>query len=314
MASNCGKAKRTNVGTFDCDLARLFPLKLIMGGKKFPKEICADPDAYRDALLTATELDTDSSDKLFAINVLRDPQDTTPANQTGAVGEGPEQVLVEGKPSFTYRVEIGQDLFKRLRRFNKRIIPIYTYDDGGNNWGAEDSGGNHVGAQAKFFISGNTQQTASTPVSALITVTYLSASQYHDEAAYVPVVLSEFEPRGLLDAELKYLSNAANVFKIKVEARTAQLGVFLNYAKEYSSAWVGSLFSAATGATFATPLTITSVAYDATLACLTVTFDSTAYTALAAAAKIRLSMKTVADLKAANITGIEGVPVVLTKS
>src|SRR5204862_7863094 len=120
------------------------------------------------------------------------------------------QVLVEGKTGFTYRVEIGQDMFKRLRKFNKRRVKIFTYDDAGNLWGCKNTDGNFAGCEAIFFISGNTQQTSSAPVSALIEIAYVSAKQYNDEAFYAPVELTEFEPAGLLDGFLSKVSSVAN--------------------------------------------------------------------------------------------------------
>jgi hypothetical protein len=315
MESFCGSSQRTNVASFSCDQARKFPNKLIIGSKAFVAGDAVDSDTFRAALLAASILDTGNSDKLFAVNVLQDPNETTEANKTGAVGEGVAQVLVEGKPAFTYRVEIGQDLFKRLRKLNKQRIPIFTYDDAGNLWGAKDSTtGNFIGCEAQFFISGNTQQTASTPVSALITISYTSARQYNDDAVYMPVVLSEFEPAGLLDAILRIVSNTTNVWKIAVEAPTAQYATPINLATKYQTqlAVVGA-WLAATGATFGTPLTMTSVAYDSTLKVMTITFDSTAYTALSAATKIKLSLALVATLVGLGVSGIEGVPVILTK-
>lgn len=313
MESFCGSNRRANVARFACDKARTFPNKLILGSKAFTTADAADADTFRAALLAATQLDSGDNDKLYAINVLQDPQDTTEANKTGAVGEGVPQVLVEGRPQFTYRVEIGQDLFKRLRVFNKQIVPIQTVDDSGNDWGAKNADGDFVGCDAYFFISGNTQQTASTPVSATITISYLSARQYNDEAFYIPVELGEFEPGGLLDAVLSAISHSANVWKIAIKAATAQFNGFINIAEKYSGDLDATVFSAFTGATFATSLAITSVAYDATLKAMTVTFDSTAYTALSGGAKIKLILGDVAALVAIDITGIEGVAVIIAK-
>jgi hypothetical protein len=73
------------------------------------------------------------------------------------------------------------------------------------------------------------------------------------------------------------------------------------------------LWSAKTGATFTTPLTITSVTYDSTNKRLVFTFDSTAYTALSAAAKIKLIPADVPTLDAADVTYVEPAFVILTK-
>lgn len=315
MESFCGSNSRTNVASFACDNARLFPLKLGLGAGVLLPADAVDADTAKAAVLALTQKDYTADDKLFFINVLRDPQDTTEANKTGAVGEGPVQVLVEGKPGFAYSVEIGMDLYKRLRKFNKREIPIMTYDDGGNMWGCKDGSGNFAGCMAKFFISGNHQQTASAPVSAKIEIAYLSAKNYNDEAFYVPMDLGEFEPAGLLDANLSLnaASLTTNVRKVDIKAPTASFNKFINIAKKYSTSWAAGVFSAFTGAALTTPLATTSIAYDATLECITWTLDSTAYTALSSGAKIRLHIGNVAALAALGITGIEGVDVIITK-
>lgn len=311
--SFCGADTRKNVGKFDCDEARKFPNKLIIGSKAFVLADAVDNDTFFAALTAATQLDNGSNSKLWPIHTLLDPQDQTAANTEGAVGEGVPQVLVEGKPKFQYSVEIGNDLFKRLRKFNKKKVKIFTYDDAGNLWGAKDADGNFVGCEAVIFVSGNRQQTASAPVSAQITISYTSAVNYNDDGVYVPVELGEFEPSGLLDGELVEISHSANVYKIGFVVPTARYGKTINLWEKYNAVIVAGLFTAFTGATFATSLAITSVAYDATLKAGTVTLDSTAYTALASGAKIKLLLDPVADLVAAGIEGIEGVPVIITK-
>lgn len=312
MESFCGSDKRTNVAAFDCDKARKYPTKLVLGGKAFAAADAVDNDTFHAALTAATQLDTGDANKLFPINVLRDPNDTSTQNVKGKVGEGVEQVLVEGLPGFSYRVEIGQDLFKRLRKFNKRRVKVFTYDDEENLWGCVNTDGKFAGCEAVFFISGNTQQTSSAPVSALIEIGYISAKQYNDESFYVPVVLTEFEPTGLLDGFLTKVSNVANVYKIDFKAPTAAFNQFLNLSKKYNAQLVAGLYNAKTGATYATNLPITSRAYDATLECETITFDSTAYALLAPGAKIKFYLDPVADLVTAGITGVEGVIAILT--
>lgn len=309
----CGANARTNVAPFDCDKARKFPAKIGIGSASYTTVQAATDASMLAALLANAILDDGTAGKQYWIHTLRDPQDQTAANTEGAVGEGVPQVLVEGKPKFQYSVEIGQNLFKRLRKFNKQRIKVMTYDDAGNLWGATDSTGKFVGAEAIFFITGNRQQTASAPVSAQITLSYISAAQYNDEAVYVPVTLGEFEPAGLLDGELRYVSNTTNVYKIAWVAPTASFGKTINLAKIYNAVIVVGMFNARTGLTYATTLAITSVAYDATLEVLTVTFDSTAYTALSAGDKIKLYTDIVSDLVLLGIEGIEGVPVILTK-
>lgn len=313
MESFCGANARTNVKPFDCDEARKFPSKLFFGSAAFTEADAVDNDTFLAALTAATQLDFGAAGKLYPIHTLLDPQDQTAANTEGAVGEGVPQVLVEGKPKFQYSVEIGQDLFKRLRKFNKKKIRVFTYDDAGNLWGSKDTDGNFVGAEAVIFVSGNRQQTASAPVSAQITLSYTSAVEYNDDSFYVPVELGAFEPGGLLDGVLTNISHTTNVYKIGFVAPTAQYGKTINLWEKYHTELVAGLFSAGTGVGYGTPLAITSVAYDATLKAGTVTLDSTAYTALASGTKIQLKLDPVADLVAGGIEGIEGVAVILVK-
>jgi hypothetical protein len=164
-----------------------------------------------------------------------------------------------------------------------------------------------------FFIFGNTQQTASSPVKATIAISYLDEGEYHDEAFYAKVALKSTEPSGLLDAYLSKVSNASNVYKIDIKAPTAQFGTYINIAKKYSADLIAALFTAKTGATFGTTLAITAVSYDSALECMTVTFDSTAYSALASGAKIKLGLVDPATLDAGDVLGIEGVDVILVK-
>lgn len=314
MQSFCGKNKRTNVAAFGCDEARKYPNKLGIGGKTFTEDDAVDNDTFYAALIAATKLDTGDDDKLFFINNILDPQDISEANKTGAVGEGVVQDLVEGRPAFTYRVEIGHDLYKRLRKLNKRRVPVFTYDDFGNLWGCKNTDGNFAGCEAIFFISENRQQTSTAPVSALIKISYISAKVYNDEAFYVPVELGELEPAGLIDGYLREISNVSNVYKIAFEIPTASFGKVINLWEKYNAELVAGLFNARTGVDYATTLALTSVAYDSALKCGTVTFDSTAFTALASGAKIKLYLDPVADLEAADIPGIEGVELIITKA
>lgn len=312
--SFCGSGKRKNVAPFKCDQARKFPAKLMLGAGVLEAADVIDADTAKAAIIALTQLSSDDDDlKLYPIHTLRDPQDTTEANKEGQVGEGPKQVLVEGKPGFTYRVEIGHNLFKRLRLFNKLVIPVMTYDDAGNLWGCQDADGNFAGCDAIFFISDNHQQTASAPVSALITISYLSTKNYNDEAYFVPMDFGEFEPTGLLDAFLSLKSGTTNVRKIDIKVPTAQYNAFMNIAKKYNAVLNATAFAAFTGVTLTTPLTTTSIAYDSTLECITWTLDSTAYTALASGAKIRLHLGDIDDLVTLGIEGIEGVDVIITK-
>lgn len=311
--SFCGANGRVNVGRFDCDVARTFPNKLVLGSAAAAEADAVDSDTFNAWLNEQASLDDGNNNKLYAIHDILDPQNQTEANKEGATGEGVPQVLVEGKPKFTYSVEIGQELYKQLRKFNKRTVRVMTYDDSKNMWGVKNTDGEFQGAEAKFFITGNTQQDASKPVSAQITISYLSAKAYHDESYYVPVELGEFEPAGLLDGALTEISHSTNVYKIGWKIITALFGQGINLAAKYNASFVVGMLTAKSGVAYATSMPLTSVAYDSALKAFTVTFDSTAWTALASGAKVKLYGTSVASLVAGGIAGIEIVPLIITK-
>jgi hypothetical protein len=87
----------------------------------------------------------------------------------------------------------------------------------------------------------------------------------------------------------------------------------LDIYDDYGALLAPLTFTAFTGANFTTALPITSVAVDATLKALTVTFDVTTYNALAAGTKIKLVAPIPSVLDAANVTGIEILSLVITK-
>jgi hypothetical protein len=112
---------------------------------------------------------------------------------------------------------------------------------------------------------------------------------------------------GLINFQLSKLSNASNVYKIKA---IADGGTDLEPL--YGAAMAALTWTAVnlqTGAAF----TVTSVADDTALDAFTVTFDSTAYTALTSGQKIQLYAPTAAAMDAADVTPYEGISVVITK-
>ena len=122
---------------------------------------------------------------------------------------------------------------------------------------------------------------------------------------------SDIKP--LIDVNLAYISNSTNVFKIGLSIFGSNLVGAYNTYDTIGTLAAGLTFTAGTGANYGTSLTITSVAVDAALKALTVTFDSTAYTALPGGTIIQLSAPIPSVLDAADIVETEILPVLLTK-
>jgi hypothetical protein len=148
-----------------------------------------------------------------------------------------------------------------------------------------------------------------------VKISIVDGADFSSNAAYMTTTFTPSDLEGLNDAFVyQTAANTANVYKIGLKIPTASLTTSINvhdsYAAELASA---SLWSAKTGATFATTLTITSVATDTVNGGWTVTFDSAAYTALASGAKIKLTLVSPTALAAADVLGIEATPLIITK-
>ena len=117
----------------------------------------------------------------------------------------------------------------------------------------------------------------------------------------------------LIDVPLSYISKASNVYKIGIKIPGSNIVEPYNIYDDFGSAIAGLTFTAFTGATYGTSLAITTVAVDASLKCLTVTFDSTAFGLLSSGASIKLVPPTQSALDGASVTGIELLYVILTK-
>lgn len=313
--SLCGNVG-ANTGPILCDISRGVPKVLILGGAEFTPSEYATSEAFKEALLERINLANGDTEKMYPFPEIQNVVNNTEANTTGTTGLGLQLILREGRPAYTFGVLVGTNLEKQLRKFNRQIVPVMVFDDGGNTWGGLTAVKNFKGSNALIYVSakpysdGSSVDTLYTNVS----VSFTSLDMV-DNAAFANTDFNVNELEGLLDATLiENTPNTTNVYHIKPVYQNAQLGGDLPLADKYGAdlAVVG-LWKAYTGATLSTPLTITSVALNAAAKDYTVTFDSTAYTALAALAKIKLQLDTPANLKAADVVGIESVPLILTK-
>lgn len=316
ILSLCGNVG-ANTGPIACDTRRGVPKVLMLGGASYDSTDYATQAAFQAALLASINLATGDSGKIYPFPEIQNVANNTEANTTGATGLGFQFILREGKPAYTFGVIVGSNLEKQLRAFNNSIVPVFVFDSNGNVWGKLDADGNFVGTQALIFVAGkpfsdgNSVDTEYTNVS----VSFLSASEFFDDAAFVKTTFNITNLEGLLDVTLyEFGSNVDNVHKIGGKVVNTQLGadqnIFTKYATELASS---SLWEAHTGATFSTSLALTSVAADNTNKVWTVTFDSTAYLALADGAQIRVRLKDPATLLAAGVRGVESIPVIVSK-
>lgn len=307
MSLNLCSTAGGNTGGIACSQAPGVAKKILLGTGSFAKADYASQALFEAALTAAIMLPEGSSGKLYPFPEIKEIENKTEANKEGTLGLGYKETLSEGLPAYNYKVKVGQDQYQKMRKFNGVTIPVYTLDGNGNIWGMVNANGTFSGISASIFVSGNGFGDGNGIVTAVISVSYQSASDFNDSGKYFPMTLGYNEVQGLLDVDLTEISHASNVYKIAATIDTAQLGTTLNMYDDYADALaVAGLWKAYTGANYATPLTITSVAKDPTVKGWTVTFDSTAFSALSTGAKIKLEFTTPALLDAADISGTSG--------
>lgn len=313
MAVSLCAATVANTGAIQCDIAPGIPVAIFIWNDIQPIT-AVQGSQFQPFLENAAQLSKSAAGKLFLFPIIQDVADKTQSNKTGTLNLGFSTILLEGKPDYEFKVFAGQSLVPQLRKFNNQNVKILILDNHNRVWGVA-SGSNFTGAQVKMFTTGIGFATGQAVDEGVVTisVSYLIAAELNDAAAYGQIT-SFSNILGLIDANVGFISNIANVYKIGITIPTAQIGQTINLGNNYSTLLANAaLWVAYTGNNFATTLAITSVAYDATIGAWTVTFDSTAFGALAVGTKIQLGLVAPPTLNAANITGIEGVVTILTK-
>lgn len=311
--SICGQVG-ANTGGIDCDVTKGLPVQLVVGSASFASADYVDTATFEAAFLANLILASGSAEKLFPFPVIQGNTAATTAAKTATLGYGLEIKLLASKQGYEFDVLAGSTLEKKLLAFDGQQVPVFILDKAKNMWGIL-SGTSFVApkyimsVEPKDFEDGNAVKTTKVKIS------IVDGADFSSNAAYMPTTFTPSDLEGLNDAIVfQTAANTTNVYKIGLKIPTASLTTSINvhdsYAAELASA---SLWSAKTGATFATTLTITSVVTDTVNGGWTITFDSAAYTALSSGAKIKLTLVSPTALAAADVLGIEATPLVITK-
>lgn len=311
--SLCGTSV-ANTGEQACDKAKGVAKKFFIFNGTIEAADYASEAAFLAKMTANSKLSKDASNKVFVINEIQDFADASDANKEGSLNQGFKTVLLEGKPGYKGKVFAGADLLKRLRKFNNQTVRIIEYDTNGVFWGTK-SGTAFKGYQAKLFFAGGKLATGQNVEEGVaeMHISLLSTSEYIDNAYWMESSGNVEDITPLLDVNLKYISKVSNVFKIGIEINGTNLIGAYNPFDEVGASIAALTFTAGTGTNYGTPLAITSVAVDTSLKALTVTFDSTAYSALASGTLIKLIPPIPSVLDAADVTETELISVILTK-
>lgn len=308
--ANCASPDSVfNTGIPPCDLAKKKMKGIVFAdsGVVFTPADCASPAAF----IAAVKLKTTAArgGRVYPIWDLLNFEDNTGDPATGSVGNLTTATIItsDAIPAFSFGYNGSEARHKRMSAMNGASLDVFFVDEQWAVYGTRE-GDNFAGFSvlqaygdtSKFIVSDAVNQYR-------FRTTLGDISQYRDNSEYVVVNSGLAAAVGLVDVVMSKLSNATNVYKIKIIADGGTDLMAL-----YGGIIAGLTFTAInldSGVTF----TVTSVAYDSTLQALTVTLDSTAYTAAAVGTRIQLKGPSAAALSTANVKPYEIIPVILVK-
>ncbi|HEY4112190.1 hypothetical protein [Puia sp.] len=313
--SQCGLVGG-NTGGPECDPSKDRPVGLTFGGGTFDAGDYVDGPTFAVEFVSKTKLATGDSEKLFPFPELQGNTDQTEAPKTGSLGYGLKFVLLGAKPAYEFDVVAGSTTEQKLFALDGATVPVYVHGSTGKTWGTRSRTTDiFKGFKVLVSIVGKGFDDAQNVKSTKVTLSFVSSDEFYKTAAYITTDMTSSDLVGLMDGiAYEPIAHTVNAYKIGVKVLTAALGGDLNVYDSYADELVAGLVTAFTGAAFGTTLAITSFVKDTVNKCWTLTFDNTAYTALAANTKIKVFLgPTPADLDAADITGLEILPIIVSK-
>lgn len=314
MALSLCASSVDNLGELACDKSRGVLKKIFIFNGEVAVADYTDEAELFAKLVANSKLSKSDSDKVFVVNEAQEITDSSESNTEASLGLGFKAIIREGRPSYTVKIFAGADLQKRLRTFNNQTVRILEWDANSTLWGTK-SGTNFKGFQAKLFFTGNKLASGQNVEEGIctFTISILSTSEYFDNPYWADLSdhnIEDIVP--LTDVTLAYVSAVSNVHQISMKIAGSNLIEDYDIYDDYMDAIDALTFTALSGAGVpATPLAITSIAKNATLSTLAVTYDSSAYAS--ATGNIKLVPPTPATLDAADITGIELLSVTYAK-
>jgi len=307
MALSLCSSSVANTGELACDKSKGVLQKIFLFNGSVAEADYTDAQELFDTLVTYSKLSKSDGNKIFVLNEVQEITRNSEANTEGTLGLGFKTIIREGRPAYAAKIFGGADLLSRLRTFNNQTVRILEYDANGVIWGTL-SGTDFKGYQAKIFFSGGEVATGQNVEEGVIDVqiSILSVSEYKNNPVFVaiPDTANIEDVKSLVDVTMAYVSASTNVHQISMKIAGANLIEDYNIYDDYMDQIDALTFTAQSGVG-ATPisLAITSIAKNATLSTLAVTYDATAYGT--ATSNLKLIPPTPAVLDAADVTGIE---------
>lgn len=243
-------------------------------------------------------------DRIFPIHDLVNIEDQSSDPTQGGLGNlTPVQIdLAPGVPAFLLGHYNGEGYHKKLSRFNSQSLRIFFYDQNYTLFGTVDSDGNLKGYTMSQFQTrirkfGTSSESAKYP----FRVVLQSESEFKDNSGYVAMDSRLAQINGIIDVVLSVYNHTTNVVKIKGLTETAGQNFIEQFNAELDAAGAWDVTKDSDGTAF----TVTSYVYDSTNKVMTITLDSTAYTALTSLSKINIDLKASAALAALGVSPYE---------
>lgn len=248
--------------------------------------------------------------RVYPIWDLLNFEDNTGDPATGSTGNLTTATTVtsDAIPAFRFGYNGTEARHARMAAMNSMNLDVFFVDEGYTVYGTATGEGEFAGFSvlqayadvSRFPVSDTVNQYA-------FRITLGDISQYRENSRYVVTNSGLLTAVGLQNVQLVELSAATNVFKIQpiVDGGT-------NLEPLHGAALAALTFTAQnleTGDAFV----VTSVADDTALDALTITLNSTAWTALSADDRVQINGPSAAAMSAAGIKPFEILPVIVTK-
>lgn len=309
--ANCANPESVfNTGIPLCDLKRKKIKGVILAdaGVSFSGADIASTAAFIQAVKDKTT--AARGGRVYPIWDINNFTDNTGDPSTGSVGNLSTATIVtsDAVPTFQFGYNGSEARHKKMSAMNGASLTVFFVDSQYAVYGTEDGNGGIKGFDvlqaytntAKFIVADAVDQYA-------FRLTLGDISQYRELSQFVVTNSGLLSAVGLINVYMTELSKAANVVKVKV---VEEGGTDLEPL--YGADIAGLTFTAVnlqTGASF----TVTSVADDTSLDALTITLDSTAWTALASGDKIQINPPSADDLAAAGVKPYEFFALIVEK-
>lgn len=241
---------------------------------------------------------------------LRNFEDNTGDPSTGSVGNLSTATIVtqDGVPAFRFAYNGTEARHARMSAMNSMSLDVLFVDDAWNIYGTKKDDGVFGGYSvlqaycytSKFIVSDAVNQYS-------FSITLGDITQYRERSTLIAANSSITGALGLINVEMKKISNASNAYTVQLIADGGT-----NLEPLYGAA-IEALTFTATNLQTGASIPITSVVKNDTTDVFVITLDNAAYTALTTGDKVQIAGPSASVLAAANVKPFEILPLVIVK-